>query len=483
MRFLPACLCFLLTGCFTASLIPNNSSGVDYPSPWAENCSSVDFINEAKNEINSIKISEKSLIAINKWLDQNKSILETESLKTLSPDTKELLLPLWESYLDHFYRLEGLRIKHSSYWKINALKHPLLHALSFSIFNTAFLVQNNQGSRFINILNNHERTCEWLEEPNAQFPQYAYSRIKYRVLNFLTFDEISSQSSYFREKILPVLDTVSDTTIYWAERRQVSLPDTLLRMAADKNVRKTAGNGVDILRKQLFSFFFPLQKGLADFLGRTYYNPMKSGKYISSLQADSLEKLLVPGDLILTRSNYVASNIGLPGFWPHVALYAGKGVGKDSSNSVIEALSEGTVYRPLTETAKADYMAVLRPKLPAEDKNTALQKAFSYIGIPYDFDFDFDTDATLVCSEVVYKSFQKREGMQKGLSIPLVSIAGRWTLPPNDIAKIYAQNPDSGDFDFVAFIDHAPETDSAFFNSDSAFRTTYSRVKWDFLLE
>jgi hypothetical protein len=470
-----------LSGCFTANLLPEKDYGIEYPSPWSDSLSRAEFIKDVKAEVLSIKESQKALKKINSWLRENKTFLKIDGGKTLSPDTKILLLPVWQSYLDHFYRLEGLRIKHSSYWKINGVMEPVAHALSFFAFNSSFLVQNAEGSRFIEIMSECHRTEEWLEEPNDLFPKFAYSRLKYRVLNFLTFDDISAQSAYFRNSLLPVVDTMSDTVVYWAERLQKTLPDTLLSWAASENIKRTGKNGVDIAKKQLFSFFFPLQKGLADFLGRVYYNPFKKSKYITSAQADSLEKLLLPGDLILVRSNYVASNIGLPGFWPHIAIYTGKN--SENDNSVIEALANGTVYRSFKKTAYADYLAVLRPRLSVKDKETAVNSALKYVGVPYDFDFDFDTDATLVCSEVVYKSFQARAEMEKGLSLPLVSILGRWTLPPNDIAALYALEKENPQFDFVAFIDHRPKSNESFFSTDSAFLTTPSRVKWDFLLE
>ncbi|MBL8028131.1 MAG: hypothetical protein JNL74_17040 [Fibrobacteres bacterium] len=494
-------LAIILSGCFTASLIPDDENGVDYPSPWSQTLTPVEFQREAVNDLINVKQSEKGLKEINRWLHINRSRFLIDSAKGISPDVKKELLPVWISFLDHFYRLEALRIKHSSYWKINGLINPVHQALSFSVFNSSFLVQNTEGSSFIDAVADNKRLELWLEEPNALFPQFAYSRLKYRVLNFLTFDDIAAHRSYFRESILPIIDTMSDTVVYWSERRQNALPDTLLAWASSRNVKRTGLNGVDIAGKQLFSFFFPVQKGLADFLGKTYYNPLKKRKFITEDQADSLERMLRPGDLILVRSNYVASNIGLPGFWPHIAIYTGKqkelkelfkddesaipAILKDTANkecNVIEALANGTVFREFRKTANADYLGVLRPKISNNDRKAALLKAFSYVGVPYDWDFDFDTDVTLVCSEVVYKSYEARCGMEQGLSIPLELILGRWTLPPNNIAALYASETDMQQFEFVAFLDHEPKTDSAFFSTDSSFKKSHARSKWDFVV-
>jgi hypothetical protein len=133
----------------------------------------------------------------------------------------------------------------------------------------------------------------------------------------------------------------------------------------------------------------------------------------------------------------------------------------------------------------ADYIAALRPRLPQKDKALAILQAFEYQGLPYDFDFDFATDNTLVCTEVVYKAYQPRMGMEKGLDIPLVSILGRPTLPPNNIVELFDSETLSAEphFDFVAFLDGSEKTQAAFFADSKALRESWKRIKWDFLLE
>ena len=51
-------------------------------------------------------------------------------------------------------------------------------------------------------------------------------------------------------------------------------------------------------------------------------------------------------------------------------------------------------------------MAALRPRLPAVEKAAAILRAFGHARRPYDFNFDFRTDATLVCSELIYKVYE-----------------------------------------------------------------------------
>jgi len=46
---------------------------------------------------------------------------------------------------------------------------------------------------------------------------------------------------------------------------------------------------------------------------------------ITDENVKKIEKLLEPGDIILTRGNWAATNLNIPGFWKHMAMYIGTG--------------------------------------------------------------------------------------------------------------------------------------------------------------
>src|SRR5688500_13850311 len=155
-------------------------------------------------------------------------------------------------------------------------------------------------------------------------------------------------------------------------------------------------------------------------------------------QEKAMQAQLQPGDILLERRNWYASNAFLPGFWPHAALYVGTAEdleklglvskqpdGRYTSSdpairdrisgylehahdgqphTVIESVSEGVIFNSLTESMGADYVAVLRPRLGDADKARAIAKAFAHVGKPYDFEFDFFSSDKLVCTELVYRS-------------------------------------------------------------------------------
>jgi len=168
------------------------------------------------------------------------------------------------------------------------------------------------------------------------------------------------------------------------------------------------------------------------------------------LRMQMIDKLQ-PGDVLITRHNTAFTNLFIPGFWPHAALYVGtveeresmgieiqddtatKWVGK---TCILEALKDGVRFRPITETLAVDNFVVLRPNLSVADIKTGIERVVRHEGKLYNFDFDFFSSERLVCSEVVYRAF---DGLGK-LSFPLTERAGRHTLSPEDLVKFALQS-------------------------------------------
>ena len=158
-------------------------------------------------------------------------------------------------------------------------------------------------------------------------------------------------------------------------------------------------------------------------------------------------RLLQPGDVIVTRHDDALSNFFLPGYWPHAALYIGScearrqlGVkmteerwqrSRDPAR-VLEALKDGVRFRRLAETLHVDAFTILRPKLQPEELAQALSRATEHEGKLYDFEFDFRRSDRLVCTEVVYRGFNA----VGNLHFELTPRAGRPTLSAEDLLDL-----------------------------------------------
>ncbi|MFN7132500.1 MAG: YiiX/YebB-like N1pC/P60 family cysteine hydrolase, partial [Myxococcales bacterium] len=286
-----------------------------------------------------------------------------------------------------------------------------------------------------------------------------------------------------------------------------------------KGVALATKASLNMMRDEAFKAVFPAQKGIAGWMGDTRVK--RSGRnLITTAQLETLQKKLEPGDILVERRNWYLSNIGLPGFWPHAELYSGtpaelrayfdadpevKAVwpegftrhlekswpeawaklalnGHDGEpHRIVEAISEGVVFSTLSEAALADYIGVLRPKLTKVEKARAIARAFAHHGKPYDFDFDFLTDATLVCSELVFKAFQAPKNEGRSLHVPLVRVAGRTTLPANEFVKRFDLDygTDRQQLEFVAFLDGREGEGRAVDGTLEEFRASHRRMKWD----
>ena len=138
-----------------------------------------------------------------------------------------------------------------------------------------------------------------------------------------------------------------------------------------------------------------------------------------------LRQLIRPGDVFVTRKDTALTNYFLPGYWPHAALYIG-------DQQVIESLKDGVRQRTLDSPFGNDAISVLRPTIDASLIETVIQRARTHLGKPYDFDFDFTRSDRVVCTEVVYRSY---EGLG-GVSFQLSRRAGRQTLSAEDLLNV-----------------------------------------------
>ncbi len=238
---------------------------------------------------------------------------------------------------------------------------------------------------------------------------------------------------------------------------------------------KVLGDGVE---QEMFDTWFPVQKTVASTMGKAILSTRGNEGLIDGADALVMEKVMLPGDIMLQRRNWHVSNVGIPGFWTHSALYTGdlstmdkyfasefpyEGhesfsalieskfpslyevyiTDLDNPPAVIEAIEPGVILQTLTKSADADYVAVLRPNLSKKDKLMALEKAFSNFGKPYDFNFDFDTRDALACSELVYDAYFERLPEKLGLHMETSEVNGRKIVSPFDMAKKYVNEKDS----------------------------------------
>ncbi|NCG35088.1 MAG: hypothetical protein GWO78_03715, partial [Dehalococcoidales bacterium] len=100
-----------------------------------------------------------------------------------------------------------------------------------------------------------------------------------------------------------------------------------------------------------------------------------------------------------------------------------------SGRNIIESLRPGVQINTLQNFLNIDDLGVIRFTAQSdEDKKTYLINAFSQIGKNYDFSFNVESTDEIVCSELVYASFEDLVWDTK-------KQMGRYTISPDQVAR------------------------------------------------
>ncbi len=205
--------------------------------------------------------------------------------------------------------------------------------------------------------------------------------------------------------------------------------------------------GVDelaLLGKQglnLFSMFFGNSVGLVETRrGKLYRRPA---------MAASIQQQLRAGDILLEKTPFRLTDMLIPGFWGHAAIWIGsepelKALGIwnhplvtkyhkpiRQGHVIVEALRPGVRMNPLEHFLNIDDMAILRVRnldFDADAKAAVILQALRQVGKAYDFNFDVETTDTIVCSELIYQVYT-------AIDWPTQKALGRATISPDHIAQ------------------------------------------------
>jgi len=210
-------------------------------------------------------------------------------------------------------------------------------------------------------------------------------------------------------------------------------------------------------KKAMFHLFRLSGSAIAEM--RDPFSPKSPQKQVNARVIAEIRQRLRPGDVIITRHSDALSNLFLPGFWPHAALYVGSAAQRDALGGcpplpewchTIEAKKDGVKLRRLEETLNVDFFLILRSRLAGEHLSQLIRRAATHAGKRYDFLFDFTQADRLACTELVYRSYHGIDGIHFDLHLH----SGRMCLSAEDLIN---QAICSGDFEAFAVFGIAGE--------------------------
>lgn len=435
----------------------------------------------------------------------------------LAREDKLAIWNTWSSLLDSIAGLDQLRREHK---KFDLFQESERKNASFAIANASFLAGYRYALEFIAMADRNPALDTILNEdvPELGIPSGSFGRFKFRFLNvaiaseFAALQVIAKTYGNGPQELRSAID--DDSRVIW-------------EMGKGKGHELTLKNALAMVQKTGFAAWFPLQKGISEWMGDTKVARPHS-HLISNKQIEAMGKRLQPGDIIFERHEWFLSNLGLPGFWTHVAFFIGtpnerraffndpevrewvKALGiadgdfeallryryptvysrslipKEDKHPVriLEAISEGVSFTSLEYTGSADSIAVIRPRLSKRDKAQAILRAFYYSGRPYDFNFDFQTDSALVCSELIFKAYEPGGGM-KGMLFPVTEVLGRKVSTPNNMVRQFAEQSGqkAAQAEFVLFLDGFEKEKRAVESTPEQFRASWQRPNWHILIQ
>jgi Permuted papain-like amidase enzyme, YaeF/YiiX, C92 family len=261
------------------------------------------------------------------------------------------------------------------------------------------------------------------------------------------------------EPLVAIIDRVRDRLrpTLWMYLR------TRIRVRGRRAVRHI---GRDVLGRAAYGVQEAVGRGLAE----VRVKPGHAPSLPKEIRAEVV-RLLRPGDVLVVRKDFAATNYFLPGHWPHAALFLGTATdltlggiathqhveprfaklssatpltavfAPDPVNAwaegvehpcVLEAMKDGVRVRSINSALNSDSVVVIRPLLDSRDVAAALAQALMHEGKPYDFDFDFCASHRLVCTEVIYRAYEGIAGVQ----FDLHRHAGRFALAAGDLLRM-----------------------------------------------
>ncbi len=420
------------------------------------------------------------------------------------------LLDQWSKFVEKMVEFDLLREFYRGFYKIDVLTKPIPHSDSFLAAYSALLAQYRHTLMLTNLIEENPSLPSPLNQGDNDrgIPRNTYKTLK---LNLTHPDEIlrlNAGRAYLK-----------------LVRRNVYARHALLQAVEGylRDIEHSLAAYPKLLVENPFERFeafadrawFPLVKSIG--LSLSYIRGTSRDYFISPKLVQKYQSKLEPGDVLLERRNWHATNMGIPGFWPHAALYTGtleimdaffdgaptlqgttmsaflekelpdaysryQEVDDDGYPfSVIEAKRPGVILTSTEFSMNADSVAAMRPRISKEEKLQALLTAFRQLGKPYDFNFDFRTRNALVCSELVYRALNQRGPIR----ITPPEINGRPLFSPNNFARKFAEEfgTPNQQFNFVFFLGASEKRNTVSERSREEFRESWQWPKWEILQE
>ncbi|MDH5597354.1 MAG: hypothetical protein OEY44_04560, partial [Candidatus Peregrinibacteria bacterium] len=317
------------------------------------------FLDLSNQEIGQrLEEDESIILFLNGQLASNFSEAREQSIFTadfndISSDQKEALKSFWLSYIESMLQLDVLKERYKSFYQLNAITKKELHRQAFENGYAAFLSQHYYGLELAKIVKDENQRTFF----NQSFPAYGieqgmFDLIRERLTDNADLLRLNTGRAY--HSLIKEGGSELDTLI----SSHLEGVDESLQDYAHLLAKKP----LNFLERNAFKLWFPIQKEAA--VQISFVRTATRDYLIGAEQINAYRSKLLPGDILLERREWHATNVGIPGFWTHAALYIGS---LEEMNDYFKDLPElkGATFK---EYLGENYPDALRQLLEKDEK-------------------------------------------------------------------------------------------------------------------
>jgi len=379
--------------------------------------------------LKEIKILEKEFKVLKKEFKNHKLI--QSKLNNYIKEDKESFKILWTKYIIFFTWLQKL-IKVSKYRRfyffVNYNKIILRKYILVFYFNSILGLDKIfwKHEEFIRVY-----LWENFKKDYGYFAKYIYRPNYINLINTPNIF-IKAFSKFIETDLYKLLDS------------------KLLEVKNNDRLNIDKKNLCFYIKYRLDKVLFFISKNVWYIISRTRFT-RRNKSLIKKKNLNKYLEIAKPWDILLTRWNWNASNLSIPGFWKHMSMYLWKWKSlkkdffkfnfindlDDNTHYIIEATWNWVNIVEINHLiSTSDYLWVSRAKFSSDKIKRVLKNSFKHVWKWYDHRFNFYSDKNLVCSELVLKAYAKEFIWDEWIDIMLENIWISLTYPPNNFVNL-----------------------------------------------
>lgn len=307
---------------------------------------------------------------------------------------------------------------------------------------------NNKLRRIVNEKNpSYQKAANELKKGVNKFYSSKNLRAKRKAMHFFEDKQFTIIELAKQDPDVALLKDIVESSPSYQLMLEQSNVEEMISNVGDffKKMFSAKKMGSIILQKSTAVIVGGLSKGFGNSVGQIQH---RNGKLFESEEvAADIKAMLKPGDILLEKTPFRATDRFIPGFWGHNAIWLGteeevKKLGLwdhpafkplqekiKGGEAILEALRPGVTINRVEHFLDIDDMAILRIKnITEEELKATLIRTASQYGKKYDFNFDVETQHQLVCSELMFMAY---------VDIPwrTEKTLGRYTINPDAVAE------------------------------------------------